>query len=86
MGAESIVALHTTVEQTGKEIVIPCFVLKSSKPIWQGMVHDRAMVLGTNAMVKYGLRITVCIHSDGVVVSPISRQRKLVRTLSDEFC
>ena len=50
LGAESIVAVHTVVEQTRQGIVIPCFVLKSSKPIWQSMVHDCAMVLGTNAM------------------------------------
>ena len=32
------------------------------------MVHDCAMVLGTNAMVEYGLRT---VHYDGVVVPPI---------------
>jgi len=69
LGAEAVVSLHITVEQTGQEVVIPCFVLKSSKPVWQGMVHDCAMVLGTNAMVKYGLRT---VHSDGAVVPPIS--------------
>jgi len=59
------VLYHTTVEQTGQEFVIPCFVLKPSKPVWQGMVNDCAMVLGTNAMVEYGLRT---VHSNGVVV------------------
>ena len=32
LGAEAVVSLHTTVEQTGKQFAIPCFVLKSSKP------------------------------------------------------
>ena len=52
-----------------RKLLSPFFVLKSSKPVWQGMVHDCAMVLGTNAMVKYGLRT---VHSDGAVVPPIS--------------
>ena len=52
LGAESIVAVYSVVEQTRQRNVIPCFVLKSSKPIWQGIVHDCAMVLGMNAMVK----------------------------------
>ena len=37
LGAKAVVSLHTTVEQTGQEVAIPCFVhvLKSSKPVWQ---------------------------------------------------
>jgi len=50
LGAELIVAVHTVVEQMGQVVVIPCFVLKSFKPIRQGMVYDCAMILGTNAM------------------------------------
>ena len=65
--AESIVAVHSVVEQTGQRIVIPYFVLNSSKPIRQGMVHDYAMVLGTNAMEKYGLQT---VHTDGTVILP----------------
>ena len=56
LGAELIEGFSTVVEQTGQRVVIPCFVLKSSKFIWQGMVHDCAMVLGTNAMEKCGLQ------------------------------
>ena len=52
LGATSVVNLCTTMEQTGQELMIPCFVLQSSKPIWQGVVHDCAMVLGTNAMIE----------------------------------
>ena len=62
-------AVHTVVEQTKQGIVIPCFVLKSYKQIWKGMVHDCATVLGTNAMVKYRLQT---VHVDGSAVTPIS--------------
>ena len=44
-------------------------MLKSSKLIWQGMVHGYTVVIGTNAMVKYRLHN---VHSDRVVVPPIS--------------
>jgi len=74
LGAEPIVALHTTVEKTGQEIVTPCFVLKSSKLIWQGMVHGYTVVIGTNAMGKYGVRN---VHSDRVVVPPISLAKNI---------
>jgi len=33
------------------------------------MVHDCAMVLGTNAIEKYGLQTA---HADGTVISPVN--------------
>jgi len=42
-------------EQTGQKLTISCFVITSTKPIWQGTVKDFAMVLDTNAMVDFGL-------------------------------
>jgi len=69
LGATSVVNLCTTMEQTGQELVIPCFVLQSSKPIWQGVVHDCAMVLGTNAMTEYGVQT---VQADGTIVEPFS--------------
>ena len=38
-----------------------------AKPMWKGAVEDCAMVLGTNAMVKFGIQT---IHADGSVVRP----------------
>jgi len=87
LGAELIVPIHTVVEQTGQGVVIPCFVLKSAKPIWQGMVHDCAMVLGTNAMKKYGLQT---VHADGTVISPVNSVKLTkdtsMTTLFEECC
>ena len=54
-------------EQTGQKVIIPCFVITSAKPIWQGTVMDCAMVLGNNALVELGLQL---VQADGSVVSP----------------
>jgi len=72
LGATSVVNLCTTMEQTGQELVIPCFVLQSLKPIWQGIVHDCAMVLSTNAMTEYGIQTA---QADGTIVEPFSPTR-----------
>ena len=67
LGASSVVAIETRIEQTGRKFVIPWFVMTSAKPIWQGNVKDCAMVLGTNALVEFGFQL---VHTDGSVVSP----------------
>lgn len=70
LGATSIVAIGTMLEQTKQKLVIPCFVLTSDKPVWQGTVADCAMVLGTNAMVKFGMQT---VHADGSVIKPSAK-------------
>ena len=70
LGATSIVAIETMMELTRQKLVIPCFVLTSDKPVWLGTVKDCAMVLGTNAIVKFGMQT---IHVDGTVVKPSAR-------------
>ena len=70
LGATSIVAIQTMMEQTRQKLVIPCFVLTSDKPVWQGTVKDCAMVLGTNAMVKFGMQT---MHMDGTILKPSER-------------
>ena len=67
LGATSVVAIGTLIEQTGQKLVIPCFVMTSARPIWQGAVHDCAMVLGTNALVSFGVQM---ILGDGNVMRP----------------
>jgi len=56
LGAMSVVTLCTVMEQTSQELRIPCFVLESVKLIWHGLIYDCAMILGTYAMVEYGLQ------------------------------
>jgi len=55
-------------EETGKILNIPCLVLESSKPIWQGAVRNCRVILGTNAIVEYGVQV---VHANGTVVEPV---------------
>ena len=66
-------------EQTGQKVIIPCFVMTSAKPIWQGTVIDCAMVLSSNALVELGVQL---VQADGSIVSPsISDPMEPTRTL-----
>ena len=49
LGATAVVRLHIT-PTDGEEQQVPCYVLESSKPIWNGELKNCAMVLGTNAL------------------------------------
>ena len=60
LGAMSVVAVETETEQTGQRLVIPCFVMTSVKPIWQGNVKDCAMVLSTHALIEFGFQ--TCLY------------------------
>ena len=46
LGATSIVVLDILLEEIGKTLTVPCFVLESSKPIWQGTVKTVELYLG----------------------------------------
>jgi len=39
--------------------------LESAKPMWQGVVCDCAMVLGTNAIIEYGIQT---VQADGAIL------------------
>ena len=68
LGAIALVSLPIEVEETGASELIPCYVLDSSKPIWQGEVRNCSVILGTNALTSLGFTVT---HIDGTVVSPV---------------
>ena len=70
LGATGIVILDILLEETGKILTVPCFVLESSKPIWQGAVRNCGVILGTNATVEYGVQV---VHANGTVVRPADR-------------
>ena len=65
LGAKALVKLHVVVDITGLSLQIPCYVMDSSKPIWQGEVWNCGMIMGTNALVGFDFRIT---HSNGIEV------------------
>ena len=69
MGAIGAVTLNMEVAVTQANHEISCFVLDSSKPLWQGELWDCGVLLGTNALVEFGIEVT---HSDGTVIIPSS--------------
>ena len=40
LGAKALVKLQVVVEITGSSLLVPCYVMDSSKPIWQGEVRN----------------------------------------------
>jgi len=40
--------LKITIEGHAKTFQVPCYVLGSDKPLWNGELRDCAIVLGTN--------------------------------------
>ena len=69
LGAIGLVNLEVVIETTGKKLEIPCYVIDSTKPIWQGEVKNCGMIMGTNALVAFQFCIS---HSNGMVISPVS--------------
>ena len=56
LGATSVVVLEMTLDCTKQIVTIPCFVVTSDRPIWQGVLQDCVVVLGTNTMVKFDIQ------------------------------
>ena len=76
LGTCGIVVLQLEIDETGKNLEIPCYVLDSSKPLWQGELKNCAVLLGTNALTefKFGL-----FHSNGVPVHPVDKDQSVWR-------
>ena len=75
LGAKKIVFLSVMQEATGKSLCIPCYVVDSTRPLWQGAVKNCGLVLGTNATVGFGIQL---VHENGTVVQPVSRNTGIV--------
>ena len=67
LGAHGMAVLNILMEATGKIHPIPCYVLDSNQPLWSGELEDCGVLMGTNALVKYGFTVT---HSNGTKVEP----------------
>ena len=48
-GTCGIVVLQLEMDETGQNLEMPCYVLDSNKPFWQGELKNGAVLLGTNA-------------------------------------
>ena len=62
-------------EATGKSLCILCYVVNSTRPYWQGSVKNCGLVLGTNAIVGFGIQL---IHENGTAVQPVPRNTRIV--------
>ena len=69
LGATALVKVDVIIEVTGKCLEIPCYVIDSAKPVWQGNVKNCGMIMGTNALVAFQFCIS---HFNGEKISPVS--------------
>ena len=69
LGATALVKVDVIIEVTGKCLEIPCYVIDSAKPVWQGNVKNCGMIMGTNALVAFQFCIS---HFNGENISPVS--------------
>ena len=61
--------LDVIIEVAGKCLEIPCYVIDSAKPVWQGNVKNCGMIIGTNTLVDFHFCIS---HFNGEKISPVS--------------
>ena len=52
------VVLKIIIEGSNTIFSVPCYVLKSCKPLWNGELYDCGLVLMTNALEPLGFQIT----------------------------
>ena len=72
LGVMAVVMLKINIVGDSKSfITVPCYVLKSDKPLWKGELSDCALVLGTNALGNLGFQIT---HPNGSAVQPVGTE------------
>ena len=61
LGATAVVRLKVMTTDGEQLHQVPCYVLESTKPIWNGELKNCAMVLGINALED----LSICIISNG---------------------
>ena len=71
LGVIAVVVLKLAIEGNSTTFNVPCYVLQSSKPLWNNDLNDCALVLGTNAPETLGFRIT---NPNGELVSPVVKR------------
>ena len=65
LGAKKVVLISLTLEATGKSLHIPCYVVDSTRSLWQGAVKNCGLVLGTNAIVGFGFQL---VYENGMTI------------------
>ena len=67
LGATALVKLEIVIEATGTKSTVPCYVINSTKPVWQGDVKHCGMIMNTNALAAFEFHIS---HSNGIEILP----------------
>ena len=73
--AKKIVFLSVMLEVTGKSLYIPCYVVDSTRPLWQGAVKNCGLVFGTNVIVGFEIQL---VHENGTAMQPVSMNTEIV--------
>ena len=81
LGAKKVVLISLTLEATGKSLHIPCYVVDSIRPLWQGAVKNCALVLGTNAIVGFGIQL---VHENGTTIQPVAGNAESVERAAEK--
>ena len=81
LGAKKVAVISVTLEATGKSLHIPCYVVDSARPLWQGTVKNCGLVLGTNAMIGFGMQL---VHINGTTVQPSFGNSELIEPTTTE--
>ena len=71
LGVVALVKLKVSVEGTDRTLQVPCYVLNSNRPLWNGELWNCGLVLGTNCLEKFGFLIT---HPSGQMVRPAVKE------------
>ena len=71
LGATALVKLEIVIEATGTKLTVPCYVINSTKPVWQGDVKNCGMIMATNALAAFEFHIS---HSNGIEILPASSE------------
>ena len=71
LGATALVKLEVVIKATGIKLTVPCCVIDSTKPVWQGDAKNCGMIVGTNALSAFEFHIS---HSNGIEILPASSE------------
>ena len=81
LGAKKVVLISLTLEATGKSLHIPCYVVDSTRLLWQGAVKNCGLVLGTNTIVGFGIQL---VHENGTTIQPVAGNAKSVERAAEK--
>ena len=71
MGVVALVKQMVSIEGADETLQVPCYVLNSNRPLWNGELWNCGLVLGTNCLEKFGFLIT---HPSGQMVKPAVKE------------